>query len=81
MENQPEHQSEIAHLRRQLDLEAEAAWNALHGLAVGMAKHQFINARMERLGTYHQQLKELVGEEEAIKAVAQAMQQAGDAAQ
>lgn len=66
---EPGHQSEIARLRRQLDLEAEAA------------KHLFINTRMERLGAYHQQLKELVGEEEAIKAVAQAMQQAGDAVQ
>lgn len=78
---EPGHQSEIARLRRQLDLEAEAAWNALHGLATGAAKHLFINTRMERLGAYHQQLKELVGEEEAIKAVAQAMQQAGDAVQ
>lgn len=45
-----------------------------------MSIHQFINVRMERLGACHEQLKELVGEEEAIKAVAQAMQQAGDAA-
>ena len=78
--NEPENKSEVARLRRQLDLEAEAAWNALHGLAIGTAKHQFINTRLERLGLCHEQLKELVGEEEAIKAVAQAMQQAGDAA-
>lgn len=77
--SEPEHKSEVARLMRQIDLEAGAAWNAMHGPSVGTAKHEFINARLERMGIYHEQLKGLVGEEEAIKAVARAIQQAGDA--
>ena len=79
MLNEDTCKSEVARLMRQIDLESEAAWNAMRGTSVGTAKHEFINARLERMGIYHEQLKGLVGEEEAIKAVARAIQQAGDA--
>lgn len=59
-----EHGSEIARLIQQIELEYEAAQRGLGGLAI-TAKHAFITARMERIGTCHETLKELVGEQEA----------------
>lgn len=70
-----ENQSEVARLMQRIEEEYTAAQRALSGLAVGMATHQFITARMENIGRCHQQLRTLVGEE-AIMLVAQAMQEA-----
>lgn len=41
--------SEVARVLRQIDLEQEAADRALHGFAI-TARHDFINARMQRQG-------------------------------
>jgi hypothetical protein len=70
--------SEVALLMRQIELEYEAAQRGLNGNAYGVAKHDFINARVENIGKYHDQLKALVGESEAIKVVAQALEHAGN---
>jgi hypothetical protein len=70
--------SEVALLMRQIELEYEAAQRGLNGFASGTAKHEFINARVETIGRYHEQLKVLVGESEAIKVVAQALEHAGN---
>ena len=43
--------SEVACAMRQIDLELEAADRALHGYAI-TARHDFINARMQRQGEY-----------------------------
>ena len=43
--------SEVARAMRQIDLEQEAADRALHGFAI-TARHDFINARMQRQGEY-----------------------------
>jgi hypothetical protein len=43
-----ENRSEVARMRRRIDLEYEAARQGLHGLAAGSARHDFITARMER---------------------------------
>lgn len=43
--------SEVARVLRQIDLEQEAADRALHGFAI-TARHDFINARMQRQGEY-----------------------------
>ncbi len=55
--------STVARLKKQIDAEAEAAQLALYGPAQGISKHQFITARMERMGILHEQLKGLIGDE------------------
>ncbi|HEU0003482.1 MAG TPA: hypothetical protein VFQ36_21420, partial [Ktedonobacteraceae bacterium] len=69
--------SEVARLMQQSEREYEAAQRGLYGFAAGAAKHQFITARMENIGRCHEQIKELVGEKEAVRALAQALEQAG----
>ncbi|MGH2493971.1 MAG: hypothetical protein ACRDIV_04640 [Ktedonobacteraceae bacterium] len=75
-----ESKSEVARIKRQIELEYEAAQRAMYGFAVGAAKHEFITARMEHMGRCHEQLVTLVGEREATKALAQALEQAGNEA-
>ncbi len=70
--------SEVARLMRQIELEYEAAQRGMYGFAAGAAKHQFNTARMENIGRYHEKMIELVGEKEAVKALAQALEQAGN---
>lgn len=60
-----ENQSEIARLRQQIESELVAMRNGLIGLAEGTARHAFMNARLERLGSYHHDLVSQVGEEHA----------------
>jgi hypothetical protein len=72
--------SEVARLMRQIELEYEAAQRGMYGFAAGTGKHEFINARVENIGRYHEKLKTLVGEQEATKALAQALEQAGNEA-
>ncbi len=55
--------SVIARLKKQIDAEAQAAQLAMHGPAQGISKHQFITARMERMGRLHEKLKSLIGDE------------------
>jgi hypothetical protein len=55
--------SNVARLKRQIDAEAEAAQLALYGPAQGISKHQFITARMERMGMLHEQLRNIIGDE------------------
>ncbi len=73
--------SEVARLLRQIDLEFEAAKRAATGLAVGVASHRFIAARMTRVGVYQAQLSTQVGAEEALRLVGEhyvgIMEQAG----
>ncbi len=61
--------SEVARLLHQIDLEFEAAKQAATGLAVGVASHRFIAARMTRVGVYQAQLSTQVGGEEALRLV------------
>ena len=75
-----ESKSEVARLMRQIELEYEAAQRAMYGFAAGAGKHEFITARMEKMGRCHKQLVTLVGEREATKALAQALEQAGNEA-
>jgi hypothetical protein len=70
--------SDVAQLMQQITAEYEAAVRGLHGLAQGTAQHSFITQRMENMATCHEALKGLVGEQEAIKFVAQALEQASD---
>ena len=67
--------SEIARLREQIAQEYEAAQRALSSTAYGTAKHQFITARMERIGTCHEALKHLVGEREATRMMVKTLEE------
>lgn len=71
-----ENKSEVARIMRQIELEYEAAHRSMYGFAMGVAKHEFITARMENIGHCHEKLKTLVGEEQAVVALAQALEQA-----
>ena len=76
--SEQENKSEVARLMQQIELEYEAAQRGLYGFAAGTAKHEFITARMENIGHCHEKLKTLVGEEQAVVALAQALEQAGN---
>lgn len=57
--------SEVARLRARIEREHAASVWALSGLAAGNARHDFINARLERMERSHERLSELIGEEQA----------------
>jgi hypothetical protein len=69
-----EYHSEIVRLRQRIAEEYEAATRGLTGFASGSAKHQFITKRMERIGSYHETLQHLVGEQEATRIVAETLE-------
>ena len=75
---QEENKSEVARLMRQIELEYESAQRLMYGFAAGAGKHEFITARMENMGRCHEQLVTLVGEQEATRVLAQALEQAGN---
>jgi hypothetical protein len=56
-------ESEVDWLMRQIEAANQAAQWAMYGPAQGGSTHQFITARMERMCTLHEQLKELIGED------------------
>lgn len=62
-------ESEVVRLRRQIELELEAAQRGLSGLALGTARHEFIRRRMERVGMYQDKLAMVVGEDAADRMV------------
>jgi hypothetical protein len=72
--------SEVARIKRQIELEYEAAQRGMYGFAAGTTRHEFITARMENMGRFHEQLITLVGKQEATRALAEALEQAGNAA-
>jgi len=63
--------SEVAQLMRRITQEYDAAQNALTGFASGTARHDFINARLENMSSFHEQLATVIGAEAAITFVAQ----------
>ena len=65
-----DHRSDIARLRQRIAEEYEAATRGL----TGFAKHQFITQRMEHIGIYHETLQRLVGEQEAVRIVAETLE-------
>jgi hypothetical protein len=64
--------SEIAQLRANIEQELTAMRLGLSGLAAGTTRHQFIEAKMHRLGVYEDQLAEQIGKEQAISFSCQA---------
>src|SRR5438132_8730785 len=63
-------ESEVARLLRDIDKAYQAAEWALTGLACGTARHNFINAKEERIAICHQELTTLLGQDEATALVA-----------
>lgn len=60
--------SDIARLRRQIELECTALRQALNGFAVS-ASHEAITARYDRLGAYQEELEQLTSPQKANEAV------------
>lgn len=65
--------SEIARIKREIEQEQASAYQGMHGFAQ-MSQHEFITRRMQRMGELHEELKGLVGEEEAARILKQAME-------
>ena len=72
---QQENKSEVARLMQQIALEHEAAERAMSGMAYGVARHAFMTARTENIGRCHQQLRQLVGPQEAMRLLLTAEEQ------
>ena len=62
-------ESEVARLRRQIDLEFEALQWVKSGLAMGTARHDFIQARMQSVDVCQDRLEKLVGDAQASQIV------------
>lgn len=67
--------SEVARLRQRIHLEYEAAQRGLYGTAHGVAQHAFITQRLENMTAHHEALKQLVGEQGAIKILMEVLEQ------
>ncbi|MGH2494137.1 MAG: hypothetical protein ACRDIV_05475 [Ktedonobacteraceae bacterium] len=71
-----ENKSEVARVLEQIELEFQAAQRGLYGLAFGSAKHEFITSKMEQMGKLHEKLQTMVGEEQAVKLLAETLENA-----
>ncbi|MGH2506334.1 MAG: hypothetical protein ACRDHZ_02810 [Ktedonobacteraceae bacterium] len=61
--------SDVARLREQIETQLVAMRRGISGLAAGTARHAFIHARMERIGTYQENLVNQLGEDAAALVV------------
>ena len=59
--------SDVARIRQKIELESDAAQTALFGLASGVSRHDFIEAKAERGAALILQLVESGKTEEAIE--------------
>ena len=75
MQEVSEHGSEVARLLTQISAEYQAAQRGLGAFACGTSKHEFISARMARMGRLHDQLQSIVGES-AIALIADTLSKA-----
>jgi hypothetical protein len=72
-------ESEVARIRQIILAEHEAGQRALHSLAAGPARHDFITAKQQRIGEQFHDLAVIVGSEQtAIAIVAQTLKDAGE---
>lgn len=62
-------ESDIAHLRRQIELELVAMQRGMNGFALGTTRHRFIRARMDRIEVCQDQLAVEVGVDQADEIV------------
>ncbi len=59
--------SEVQQLRERIELEMQSMRNGLTGLAVGVTRHQFIEARYRRLGQLADELAAHIREPQATE--------------
>jgi hypothetical protein len=76
MDTVPGNQSEVARLRQQIEAEYQAAAQAMTGFSQ-VAKHEFITARIERIGVHQEHLAALVGEQASMQIVCEIFEDAG----
>jgi hypothetical protein len=74
MSQYTETRSEVARLLAQIQEEYHSGMRGLSGLASGNARHDFISARMERIGQFHNELCDLIGPNDAIALVAHTLE-------
>jgi hypothetical protein len=68
-------QSQVAKLLAQIEDEYLAGRRALHASSAGSSRHQFLCAKMERMGQLHEQLGAIVGDPmAAMELIAQRLQ-------
>jgi hypothetical protein len=67
--------SEVARLKENLRLEAEAAFQGLYGYAE-VTKHQIIHQKLERVRKVFEELRQHVDEEEAARLMLKAIEDA-----
>jgi hypothetical protein len=58
--------SEVTLIRSSIETELAAMRLGLNGLAAGVSKHQFIEAKMRRVGGFEDQLAIHIGGEQAL---------------
>ncbi len=63
------HKSEVARVREEIELQLEAMRRGMYGFASGTARHDFVRARMDRIGEYRQKLTDHIGEQNADQMV------------
>jgi hypothetical protein len=66
MSDRSHSKSDVACLRRQIELECEALNQALAGYAI-LAKHEIIAHRHKMLNQYHEELTNIVGQKKALE--------------
>lgn len=76
--SQEENKSEVARIKRQIEAEQEAAKRAMTDPAI-VAKHEYITARMERMGMLYERLQEI--DEDAMQFLVDTLQSSADAAE
>lgn len=73
--------SEVARLREQIETQLVAMRHGLSGLASGTARHAFIYARMESIGSCQERLADQLGDEAATLVVYDLYNQVMDASE
>jgi hypothetical protein len=63
------HESEVSRLRQSIEEEIEAMHRGFSAISAGTARHEFIKARMERIGNQQDRLAEHVGSNTAANMV------------
>ena len=69
--------SEVARLKKQIEMECEAMKLAMTGFRM-TASHDIINHRYDQLGVHYEQLEEIIGEQAAFQVVMGALNAAID---
>ncbi|GCE13954.1 hypothetical protein [Tengunoibacter tsumagoiensis] len=64
-----EHVSEVARLRQQIADELESMQRGFSHFAAGVARHDFIRARMEKIGDRQEELAHYIGQQDAVHIV------------